>query len=71
MSLVGTLGNVSRTVWRIYILMIGCKGLNKLSLSAPKEVLEKIMKNVETDVRVYMVNTEQWSYMWVYDVRFG
>ena len=42
-SLVGTLGNVSRTVWRIYILMIGCKGLNKLSLSAPKEVLEKIM----------------------------
>lgn len=29
------------------------------------------MKNVDTDVRVYMVNTEQWSYMWVYGIRFG
>ena len=25
--LVNTLGNVWRTVWRIYILMLGCKGL--------------------------------------------
>ena len=51
--------------------MIGCKGLNKLSLSAPKEVLEKIMQNMDADVGVYMVNTGQWSYMWVYGVRFG
>ena len=27
--LVSTLGNVQRTVWRICILMIGCKGLKK------------------------------------------
>ena len=25
--LVSTLGNVKRTVWRIYTLMLGCKGL--------------------------------------------
>ena len=25
--LVSTLGNVKRTVWRIYALMLGCKGL--------------------------------------------
>ena len=26
---------------------------------------------MDADVGVYMVNTGQWSYMWVYDVRFG
>ena len=25
--LVSTLGNVQRTLWRIWILMLGCKGL--------------------------------------------
>ena len=29
--LVSTLGNVLRTVWRIYMVMLGCKGLNWLS----------------------------------------
>ena len=28
--LVSTLRNVKRTVWRLYILMLGCKGLNKV-----------------------------------------
>ena len=28
--LVSTLGNVLRTVWRIYMVMLGCKGLNCL-----------------------------------------
>ena len=31
--LVSTLGNVSRTVWRICLLMLGCKGLNEPLLS--------------------------------------
>ena len=40
--LVNTLVNVQRTVWRILILMLGCKGLTARKIvQSPKEIIFK------------------------------